>query len=172
MPQSVIVTGVPQIQVKPSQGQKVPLNNNTRSAGIEAQFDAAFQVENWCLGQVVEFTHEQARITSLHKTLMKKKNDLVWGHSQVKREIEKQVADLIGDNTKARQDLERGLMQASSLHKASIKQELEDHKNKAQLIQQYTSKRLVAVNASHESLLESIQACIAGIQFPKNPACR
>ena len=171
-PQSVIVTVVPQIQVKPSQGQKVPLNDNAQSAVVEAQFDAVFQVESWCLGQVVKFTCKHGRIASLHKALMKEKDDLVWGHGQVKREIEKQVADLMGDNTKARQDLERVLTWASSLHKSSIKQELEGLQNEAWSIQQHASERLVAANASQESLLESIWAHIAGIQSPENPAQR
>lgn len=68
-----------------------------------------FHAESTQLEEVVELMREQARIASLCKDLMKQKDDLVWSHGQLKREIEKEMADVKASSIKSRQNLEKDL---------------------------------------------------------------
>ena len=152
---SVVITVVPQIRMTGSWRNKTSLTN---ANVIQEEFKARFEAESSCLEEVIDSICEQARIASVCKDLMT--DDLVWGHGQLKKKIEKETTDLMACNTKVRNGLEKELRQVGSLCTSLIKKELEVLHNETQSIQQHTSKKLVVVNSSYEPQLESIESKI------------
>ena len=104
MPKSVVIAVVPRIRVNHSGRNRMPLNNPDPDA-IWEEIRALFEAESFHLEELVDLMHEQAKIMSLHKDLMKEKDNLVWHHGQLRREIKKEVVR----NTKAKKDLEEEL---------------------------------------------------------------
>ena len=168
-PKSVVVAVVPRIRMTGSRNNKTSLSN---ADAIQEEFKAGFEAESSRLEEVVDSMREQARIASLRKDLMKEKDDLVWGHGQLKKKIEKETTDLMACNTKARNGLEKELRQAGSLRTSLIKKELEVLHNETQSIQQRASEKLAVANSSYEPQLESIRSKIESIPSPPNPTQR
>ena len=152
-PQAVVVVVVPRIRVKHSQRPRAHLEGDTQSLTIDEEIKAAFRAESLHLEKVVQTMHEQARVVSFCKDLMKEKDDLGWSHVQTKKEIEKEAADLVDRNTKSKKDLEKELRVVSSLRKSIIKEELEGLWNEIALIQQRTSERIASENLAYEHQL-------------------
>ena len=165
-PQAVVIAVVPRIRVKRSQRPRTRLEGDARSLAIDEEISAAFRAESLHLEKVVQTMHEQARVVSFCKGLMKEKDDLVWSHVQTKKEIEKEVADLVDRNTKSKKDLEKELRVASSLRKSIIKEELEGLRNEIALIQQHASERIASENLAYEHQLVLIRDRIDAIQLP------
>ena len=156
MPQSVIVTVVPQIWIGHSRKQIATLKGDGLSLMIEEQISAAYLAESHHLEEDVQWVCKQTRITSLRKDLLKEKDDLVWGFGQLKKEIEQEATELITCNTEAKTELEKELRHVGNLHRSSIKNELRGLANEALSIRQCVSERLATATASHEPQLELI----------------
>ena len=145
-----------------SGGNRTSLNNPDPNV-IWEEIRALFKAESFHLEELVNLMCKQAKIMSLCKDLMKEKDDLVWHHSQLRSEIEKEVVC----NAKAKKDLEKELRGAGGQCAPSIK-ELESLQNETGSIQQHTSQRLAAANSSYKPQLASIQSKIKAILSPPN----
>ena len=97
----------------------------------EGQISAAYQAKSHCLEEDVQWMHKQNRIVNLRKDLLKEKDNLVLGFSQLKKKIMQEAAELIACNTKSKMELEKKLRHAAGLHRSSIIQELKDLDNEA-----------------------------------------
>ena len=58
----------------------MPLNNPDPDV-IWEEIRASFKADSFCLEDLVNLMHKQAKIMSLHKDLMKEKDNLVWHQS-------------------------------------------------------------------------------------------
>ena len=170
-PQSVIVAVVPWIRIGHSRKQIAMLKGNGLSLMIEEQISAAYLAESHHLEEDVQWMRKQTRIMSLHKDLLKEKDDLMWGFGQLKKEIEQEATELITRNTEAKTELEKELRHVGNLRRSSIKNELRGLANEALSIQQRASERLATTTASHEPQLKSIRSSIDAIEPPSNPLC-